>query len=56
MTVDGLTCSMDGYALLISILDGEAAATLREDGTLEQIVGKYLENPSQYLEVDTIGT
>lgn len=25
---------MDGYALLISILDGEAAATLREDGTL----------------------
>ena len=34
MTVDGLTCSMDGYALLISILDGGAAATLREDGTL----------------------
>ena len=34
MTVDGLTCSMDGYALLISILDEEAAATLREDGTL----------------------
>lgn len=34
MTVDGLTCCMDGYALLISILDGEAAATLREDGTL----------------------
>ena len=32
--MDGLTCSMDGYALLISILDGEAAATLREDGTL----------------------
>lgn len=34
MTLDGLTCSMDGYALLISILDGEAAATLREDNTL----------------------
>ena len=34
MTLDGLTCSMDGYALLISILDGEAATTLREDGTL----------------------
>ena len=34
MTVDGLTCSMDGCALLISILDGEAAATLREDNTL----------------------
>lgn len=34
MTLDGLTCGMDGYALLISILDGEAAATLREDGTL----------------------
>ena len=31
-------------------------AQLREDGTLEHIVGKYLENPSQYLEVDTIGT
>ena len=31
-------------------------AQLREDGTLEQIVGKYLENPSQYLEVDAIGT
>ena len=34
MTMDGLTCSMEGYALLISILDGESAATLREDGTL----------------------
>ena len=34
MTMDSLTCRMDGYALLISILDGEAAATLREDGTL----------------------
>lgn len=34
MTMDGLTCRMDGCALLISILDGEAAATLREDGTL----------------------
>ena len=34
MTMDGLTCRMDGYALLISILYGEAAATLREDGTL----------------------
>ena len=34
MTLDGLTCRMDGYALLISILDGESAATLREDGTL----------------------
>ena len=31
-------------------------AQLREDGTLERIVGKYLEDPSQYLEVDTIGT
>ena len=34
MTMDGLTCSMDGCALLVSILDGEAAATLREDGTV----------------------
>ncbi len=34
MTMDGLSCSMDDFALLISILDGEAAATLREDGTL----------------------
>ena len=34
MTMDGLTCRMDGCTLLISILDGEAAATLREDGTL----------------------
>ena len=34
MTMDGLSCRMDDYALLISILDGEAAATLREDGTL----------------------
>ena len=32
--MDGLSCSMDDFALLISILDGEAAATLREDGTL----------------------
>ena len=29
-------------------------AQMREDGTLEQIVGKYLEHASQYLEVDTI--
>lgn len=34
MTMDGLSCSMDDFALLISILDGEAAITLREDGTL----------------------
>ena len=27
---------------------------MREDGTLERIVGKYLEHASQYLEVDTI--
>ena len=31
-------------------------AQMRADGTLEQIVGKYLEHASQYLEVDTIGT
>ena len=31
-------------------------AQMREDGTLEQIVSKYLEHASQYLEVDTIGT
>lgn len=29
-------------------------AQIREDGTLERIVGKYLEHASQYLEVDTI--
>lgn len=34
MTLDGLSCRMDDFALLISILDGDAAATLREDGTL----------------------
>ena len=31
MTMDGLSCRMDDFALLISILDGEAAATLREE-------------------------
>ena len=31
-------------------------AQMREDGTLERIVGKYLENTAQYLEVDTIET
>ena len=31
-------------------------AQMREDGTLERIVGKYLEHASQYLEVDTIDT
>ena len=30
-------------------------AQMRADGTLERIVGKYLEHASQYLEVDTIG-
>ena len=30
-------------------------AQMRADGTLEQIVGRYLEHASQYLEVDTIG-
>ena len=29
-------------------------AQMRTDGTLEQILGKYLEHASQYLEVDTI--
>ena len=29
-------------------------AQMHEDGTLERIVGKYLEHASQYLEVDTI--
>ena len=29
-------------------------AQMRADGTQEGIIGKYLENPSQYLEVDTI--
>ena len=32
----------------------DAFAQMREDGTLERIVGKYLEHASQYLEVDTI--
>ena len=31
-------------------------AQMREDGTLERIVGKYLENAAQYLEVDTVET
>ena len=31
-------------------------AQMRTDGTLEQILGRYLEHASQYLEVDTIGT
>jgi hypothetical protein len=34
MTLDGLSCRMDDFTLLISILDGETAATLREDRTL----------------------
>ena len=32
----------------------EVFAQMREDGTLERIVSKYLEQASQYLEVDTI--
>ena len=34
----------------------DTLAQMRADGTLEQILGRYLENPAQYLEVDTIGT
>ena len=30
-------------------------AQMRADGTLERIIGRYLENAAQYLEVDTIG-
>ena len=30
-------------------------AQMRTDGTLERIIGRYLENASQYLEVDIIG-
>ena len=30
-------------------------AQMRTDGTLERIIGRYLENASQYLEVNTIG-
>ena len=33
-TLDGLSCRMDNFTLLISILNGETAVTLREDGTL----------------------
>ena len=33
----------------------DTLAQMRGDGTLERIVGKYLEHASQYLEVDTIG-
>ena len=40
-------------ATLQSLLDPETRRTLR--GTLERIVGRYLEHASQYLEVDTIG-
>ena len=34
MTLDGLSCSMGGFMLLISTPDGEAGITLREDGTI----------------------
>ena len=33
----------------------DTLAQMRADGTLERIVGRYLEHASQYLEVDTIG-
>ena len=33
----------------------DTLAQMRADGTLERIVGRYLENAAQYLEVDTIG-
>ena len=33
----------------------DTLAQMRADGTLEEIIGTYLENASQYLEVDTIG-
>ena len=33
----------------------DTLAQMRADGTLEQIVGRYLEHAAQYLEVDTIG-
>ena len=33
----------------------DTLAQMRADGTLERIIGRYLENASQYLEVDTIG-
>ena len=34
MTLDGLPCRMEGYSLLVSIIEGDASITLREDGTL----------------------
>ena len=33
----------------------DTLAQMRADSTLERIVGRYLENASQYLEVDTVG-
>ena len=33
----------------------DTLAQMRADGTLERIIGRYLENAAQYLEVDTIG-
>lgn len=32
----------------------ETFAAMRADGTLEQIVGKYLPDPEKYLEVDAL--
>jgi len=34
MALDNLSCIMRDYALIVTILDGEAAITLREDGSL----------------------
>ena len=33
----------------------ETLAAMRADGTLKQIVGKYLPDPEKYLEVDDLG-
>ena len=45
-----MVCS---FGLVSQLTD--TLAQMRADGTLERIVGRYLENASQYLEVDTIG-
>ena len=34
MTLNGLPCALKDYALIVTIMDGEAAMTLRADGTL----------------------
>ena len=50
----GVACSKDDTRVICQKLE-QTVADMKEDGTAAKIIGKYLDDPEKYLEVDKIG-